>query len=99
LKDAAATAIYGNRAANALSITTKRGRKGSLQTNYNGYVGIENVSSRLDLMNASEHRAYLAANSSAYNPVDDQNANTDWQSAIQRNTAIAHNHNLSFSGG
>ncbi len=100
LKDAAATAIYGNRAANGvIMITTKRGRKGNVQTTYNGYVGIEKVSNRLDLMNASQHRAFLTANSSAYNPNDDKGANTDWQSAIQRNTAIAHNHNLSFSGG
>jgi len=100
LKDAAATAIYGNRAANGvIMITTKRGRKGNIQTTYNGYVGIEKVSSRLDLMNASEHRAFLAANNSAYNPIDDQGADTDWQSAIQRNAAISHNHNLSFSGG
>ncbi len=100
LKDAAATAIYGNRAANGvIMITTKRGRKGNIQTTYNGYVGIEKVSNRLDLMNASQHRAFLTANSSAYNPNDDKGANTDWQSAIQRNTAIAHNHNLSFSGG
>jgi TonB-dependent starch-binding outer membrane protein SusC len=100
LKDAAATAIYGNRAANGvIMITTKRGQKGSVQTNYNGYVGIEKVSSSLDLMDASEHRAFLTANSSAYNPIDDHNVNTDWQSAIQRGTAVAHNHNLSFSGG
>lgn len=100
LKDASATAIYGNRAANGvIMITTKRGRKGSAQTNYNGYVGIEKVSSRLDLMDANEHRAFLAANSSAYNPIDDHGANTDWQDVIQRGTAISHNHNLSFSGG
>jgi TonB-dependent starch-binding outer membrane protein SusC len=100
LKDASATAIYGNRAANGvIMITTKRGRKGGVQTTYNGYVGIENVSSRLDLMDATEHRAFLTANGSAYNPIDDHNANTDWQKAIQRGTATAHNHNLSFSGG
>lgn len=100
LKDAAATAIYGNRAANGvIMITTKRGRKGSLQTSYNGYVGIEKVSNRLDLMDAAGHRAFLAANGSAYNPIDDQGADTDWQSAIQRNAAVSHNHNLSFSGG
>ena len=100
LKDASATAIYGNRAANGvIMITTKRGRKGNVQTNYNGYVGIEKVSNRLDLMNASQHRAFLAANSVAYNPNDDKNADTDWQTAIQNNSALSHNHNLFFSGG
>jgi iron complex outermembrane receptor protein len=100
LKDASATAIYGNRAANGvIQITTKRGRKGQVQTSYNGYVGIEKVSNRLDLMDAAQHRAFMAANNIAYNPNDDKNANTDWQSAIQRNGAISTNHNLSFSGG
>lgn len=100
LKDASATAIYGNRAANGvIIITTKKGRRGQLQTSYNGYVGIEKVSSRLDLMGAPEHRAFLAANSVAYNPQDDLNVNTDWQGAIQRSGATSHNHNISFSGG
>ncbi|MBD0365398.1 MAG: TonB-dependent receptor [Flavisolibacter sp.] len=100
LKDAAATAIYGNRAANGvIMITTKKGRRGQVQTSYNGYVGIEKVSNRLDLMNADELRAYLAANNSAFSPNDDKGANTDWQDAIERSTAISHNHNLSFSGG
>ncbi len=100
LKDAAATAIYGNRAANGvIMITTKKGRKGSVQTTYSGYFGVENVSSRLDLMDASMHRSYLAANGLAYNPIDDQNGNTDWQAAIQRSGAISQNHNLSISGG
>jgi iron complex outermembrane receptor protein len=100
LKDASATAIYGNRAANGvIQITTKRGRRGQVQTSYNGYVGIEKVSNSLDLMDAAQHRAFLAANNAAYNPNDDKNANTDWQSAVQRSGAISTNHNLSFSGG
>ncbi|TDH19990.1 TonB-dependent receptor [Segetibacter sp. 3557_3] len=100
LKDASATAIYGNRAANGvIMITTKKGRKGQVQTNYSGYVGIEKESNRLDLMDAAQIRAYLAANGSAFSPNDDKNADTDWQSAIQRSQAISHNHNLSFTGG
>lgn len=100
LKDAAATAIYGNRAASGvIIITTKRGRRGVSQTTYNGYVGIENVSNSLDLMNAAELRAYLAANGAAFSPNDDKGTDTDWQKAIQRSSAISHNHNLSFSGG
>ncbi|PZR29183.1 MAG: SusC/RagA family TonB-linked outer membrane protein [Citrobacter freundii] len=102
LKDAAATAIYGNRAANGvIMITTKRGKKGAVQTSYSGYAGIEKVSNRLDLMDAAQHRAFLAANNSAYNPIDDggANVNTDWQKVIQRNSAVSHNHNLALSGG
>lgn len=100
LKDAAATAIYGNRAASGvIIITTRRGKKGSAVATYNGYVGIETVSSKLDLMNATQHRAYLTANSAAYSPNDDKGASTDWMEAIQRSQAISHNHNLSLSGG
>lgn len=100
LKDASATAIYGNRAsAGVILITTKRGRKGQSQTNYNGYVGFESVSNKLDLMNADELRAYITANGSGFSPNDDKGTKTDWMKAIQRSSAVSHNHNLSFSGG
>ena len=100
LKDASATAIYGNRAASGvIMVTTKRGRKGASNMSYNGYVALEKVSRSLDLMNADQLRAYLAANSVAFSPLDDLKANTDWQAAVQRESAIAHNHNLGFSGG
>lgn len=100
LKDAAATAIYGNRAASGvIMVTTKKGKRGAAQTSYNGYVGMESVSNRLDLMSASQLRSYLAANNSSFSPNDDKGADIDWQNAIQRNTALSHNHNLSMSGG
>ncbi|MEP7142547.1 MAG: SusC/RagA family TonB-linked outer membrane protein, partial [Ferruginibacter sp.] len=100
LKDAAATAIYGNRAASGvIMVTTKRGRKGQVQTAYNGYVGYEKVSNNLNLMNAAQLTEYIAANNAAFSPNDNLGATTDWQSAIQRSSALSHNHNLSFSGG
>lgn len=100
LKDAAATAIYGNRAANGvIMVTTKRGRKGQMQVAYSGYVGLEKVSRQLQMMNASELRAFLAKNNLSFSPNDDKGANTNWQDAVERNPAISHNHNLSFSGG
>jgi iron complex outermembrane receptor protein len=100
LKDAAATAIYGNRAASGVIIvTTRKGKSGQSQVSYAGYVGAEKVSSRLNVMNASELHAYLAKNNAALPPTADKGASTDWQKAIQRGTAISHNHNIAFSGG
>jgi TonB-linked SusC/RagA family outer membrane protein len=100
LKDAAATAIYGNRAANGvIMVTTKRGRKGQTQVAYNGYVGDERVSSRLKVMDAPQLRAFLTKNNQSFSATDDKGLNTDWQKAIERSSAVSTNHNLSLSGG
>lgn len=100
LKDAAATAIYGNRAANGvIMVTTKRGRRGQSVVSYSGYVGLEQVSNQLEMMNADELRAFLTANGQSLSPNDDKGASTNWQDAVQRSSAVSHNHNLSFNGG
>ncbi|MBW3518109.1 SusC/RagA family TonB-linked outer membrane protein [Flavobacterium sp. NKUCC04_CG] len=57
LKDAAATAIYGARAANGvISITTKRGKKGDMKVNFtaNTFITQKPDFSKLNLMNANE---------------------------------------------
>lgn len=42
LKDAASAAIYGSRAANGvILIETKKGKKGQIEVNYNGYFGVQ----------------------------------------------------------
>lgn len=100
LKDAAATSIYGNRAANGvIMVTTKKGKKGELQIAYSSYVGIEKVSNKLDMMSADQLRSFLEKNNVGFSPADDKGASTDWQSAIQKKTAVSTNHNLSFNGG
>ena len=100
LKDAAATSIYGNRAANGvIMITTKRGNKDMEQVSYNGYVGIETVSNQLDMMNASQLRSFLTKNGMSFSPEDDHGADTNWQKEIQRSAAISTSHNVSYSGG
>lgn len=100
LKDAAATAIYGNRAANGvIMVTTKKGRKGQAVISYSGYIGMEKVSNRLEMADAPQLRTLLAANGQAFSPADDKGANTDWQQEVQRETAISQNHNLSINGG
>lgn len=99
LKDASSTAIYGSRAANGvIIITTKRAKQGQARLSYNGYVGIETVSNRIDMLTGDELRDYLQKNGqtllSEYN---DPGANTNWQKEVQR-TGISHNHNLSVTG-
>ncbi|UCA61555.1 SusC/RagA family TonB-linked outer membrane protein [Chryseobacterium rhizoplanae] len=57
LKDAAATAIYGARAANGvISITTKKGKKGTMRLNFSAdtFVTARPDFEKLNLMNASE---------------------------------------------
>ncbi|WDF57300.1 SusC/RagA family TonB-linked outer membrane protein [Mucilaginibacter sp. KACC 22063] len=100
LKDAAATAIYGNRAASGvIMVTTKRGKKGQSQVAYSGYAGIEKVSNTLDLMNADQLRAYAKANGTSIAGANDGGTDVDWMKAIERSTAYSQNHNLSLSGG
>jgi TonB-linked SusC/RagA family outer membrane protein len=100
LKDAAAAAIYGNRAANGvIMVTTKRGVAGATQIAYNGYFGVENVSNRYDMMDADQLKAFLAKNNSALTPANDKGANTNWQNEVQRSDALSYNHNISLSGG
>ena len=57
LKDAAATAIYGARAANGvISITTKKGKKGSMKVNFSAdtFITSRPDFDKLNLLNASE---------------------------------------------
>ena len=102
LKDGAATAIYGSRAANGVVlITTKSGKKGSLKVSYSTVFGVASAAKKYDVLqtpdflvisNEKRTNAGLApwAAGSTYN--------TDWQSAVLRN-APQTTHNLNFSGG
>ncbi|MFD1602191.1 SusC/RagA family TonB-linked outer membrane protein [Flavobacterium artemisiae] len=101
LKDAAATAIYGNRAANGvIMVTTKKGSKDRTQIAYNGYYGFEEVSNQLDMMNADQLRAFTTKNNLNFTPENDKGANTDWQKEILRpRRAVSSSHNVSMSGG
>ncbi|MBE8724445.1 SusC/RagA family TonB-linked outer membrane protein [Flavobacterium hungaricum] len=101
LKDAAATAIYGNRAANGvIMVTTKKGSKDRTQIAYNGYYGFEEVSNELDMMNSDQLRAFTTKNNLNFTPENDKGANTDWQKEILRSRrAVSSSHNVSMSGG
>jgi TonB-linked SusC/RagA family outer membrane protein len=56
LKDASAAAIYGSRGSNGVVLlTTKRGKEGKTIINYDAYVGSQQVTKKLDLLNAYEY--------------------------------------------
>ena len=107
LKDAASCAIYGARAANGvILVTTKKGRSGNLQVNYNAYFGTQAPAKKLKLLNATEYAtlqdeaATNAGNTTVpYPNPSSYGAGTDWQSAIFNNNATIQNHQINISGG
>jgi len=56
LKDAASSAIYGARAANGvILVTTKQGKAGSVQVNYDGNIGWQNIVKLPQMLNAKQY--------------------------------------------
>ena len=102
LKDASATAIYGNRAsAGVILITTKKGHLGGgLNIGYNGSVSSGQTYNRVDVLKADEYRNIIAQQYDETHPARGLlgDANTDWQDQIYRN-AVGYDQNLHVSGG
>jgi TonB-linked SusC/RagA family outer membrane protein len=108
LKDASATAIYGNRAsAGVILITTKKGKVGSkLSVNYNANFSVGSKYNTVDMLSPEEYADYINGRYfDATKPADQQhpaikllgNQPTNWQDLIYQN-APGMEHNLSFSG-
>lgn len=58
LKDAASAAIYGSRAANGvILVTTKQGKAGKIQANFDAYYGWQNAAKMPQLLNAQQTMA------------------------------------------
>jgi len=75
LKDAAATAIYGSRAANGVVlVTTKRGKNGVTRVTYNAIATIEKLRYEDEFFNSGEYAQYRrdAYKIAFPNPVDDK---------------------------
>jgi len=107
LKDAASASIYGARAANGvILITTKSGNKeGRANITYDGYVGIQNVARKVELLNAEEY-VQVIGNSGARNLAGDlidpnliPSTNTDWQEELFTTNAPIQSHYLGVEGG
>src|SRR5207249_11362701 len=107
LKDAAAGAIYGARAANGVVlITTKHGRAGQNSVSFGSYYGIQEVRRTLPVLDAAQfaqmvNTAYVNAGQPPfYTPAEIAGfgRGTDWQGAVFR-TAPMSSYDLSVSGG
>lgn len=102
LKDASATAIYGNRGANGvIIITTKRGttdRKAVFSLN--SYYGNQQIAKKLSLANAAEFAQMyneLQGNTNTFPDPSRLGTGTDWQDVVFRDAPIA-NLQLSANG-
>lgn len=107
LKDGAAAAIYGSRAANGVVlITTKRGKQGKPVIEINGSFAVQTPTNIPDFLNASQWREFanmVADNSGmAHAPENDNptypNVDTDWADEWLQ-FAPMWNLNASISGG
>ncbi|NME68181.1 SusC/RagA family TonB-linked outer membrane protein [Flammeovirga aprica] len=109
LKDGASAAIYGSRAsAGVILITTKRGKAGQMKVNYDGYYGVQKITSGVNLANTNDHLyinklTNLLKESGKFNPLE-QNKNglyydTNWMNELQNDMAPMQNHSLRISGG
>ena len=107
LKDASAAAIYGSRAsAGVVMITTKQGKTGQTQVNYDSWVGWSKPARLPGLLNSRQF--VEIKNEGARNAglpdqffldsLNGQLIDTRWYDHIYR-TGFAHNQHLSISGG
>ena len=114
LKDASTTAIYGARAANGVVvITTKSGRPGKTQINYNGSFGWRVLPETMDVLSPYDfvvwqwERKLIASDTARfqYGTTWDTLANyknnpgINWQEEVFGRKAKYTNHNVSVNGG
>jgi len=116
LKDAAATAIYGARGGNGvIVITTKSGKPGRLQVNYNGFGGVKLLAKELEVMSPYEYALYQSERSRGsstdslafiknFGSFDSLSFYKDmpvvnWQKEVMGNTGFTQTHNINAGGG
>lgn len=106
LKDASATAIYGNRGSNGvILITTKKGRGSNGKIQYSGYLSAQQLPHKYELLDLQGYAQYMheKAPTNKMFTDDDKNARVfdprtpsiDWQDELYR-TGFIQNHNLSM---
>jgi TonB-linked SusC/RagA family outer membrane protein len=105
LKDAVGTAMYGSRGANGvIVITTRRGRAGQLNLNYDMQMGFSKLpEDRLIVMNSRQKIDYELQRGNPYGwtPAEAdslRNVNFNWRDALFQ-TGMTQQHQISASGG
>lgn len=109
LKDAAATALYGSRAAfGVVLITTKGAKAGKTSVDVDAYVGMQSVPSkgRPDMMNGTEWAQFRKENyedlglavPDIYQNPSQYGKGYDWYDAMLRN-AMIQDYNVTIKGG
>lgn len=101
LKDGAATAIYGSRAANGVVlITTKKGKNGKFSVSYNNMFSVASVVEKLDLLETTDFLTISNEKAAAAGTIWARGSefNTDWQKAVLR-TGTQTDHFLAMTGG
>ncbi|MDR6922338.1 SusC/RagA family TonB-linked outer membrane protein [Chryseobacterium sp. 2987] len=107
LKDASSTAIYGiNGSSGVVIITTKRGKQGKPQLNFNAYWGISKTVKNIDVLNLDQYKTLMAdiqANggsdylSTVTNPRY-AGIDTDWRKEVFQ-TGFDQNYNVNYAFG
>jgi iron complex outermembrane receptor protein len=99
LKDASATAIYGNRASNGvIIITTKKGRTGKLKVSFSTLNSLYTVAKKMDVLSAEEFKSMVKSVGNASQQALLGTSNTNWQDEIYQ-TAFGSDNNISLTGG
>lgn len=106
LKDGAAAAIYGSRAANGVVlITSKRARSGKATVSLNAYFGIDAIAKDIPVMNAEQHVRTMnqAYKNDGLDPFytaspESYGKGTNWTDEFY-STAPIQNYNIGLSGG
>lgn len=105
LKDGAAAAIYGSRAANGVIIVnTKNGKKGEMKIDVSTYLTATHIANQLEFLNADQYKqVHRQMYENAGEPLKPyitapNTADTDWQDVMTRN-AFSQNYQVSMRGG